>query len=83
MAYTNVTGTAAAVIMTGKVQKAIIQVNTATTGNIAVYDNTSATLPLVGTITNPTVGSQYEYWTLTTGLSVKSSVACDITVSAV
>lgn len=83
MAYTRITTTAPSIVMTGKVNKAIVQVNTATTGTISIYDNVTATLPLVAAIVNPTVGSKYEYWTLNTGLSVSSSVACDITVSAV
>lgn len=64
-----------------------IQVNAALTGSIVVTTAgstayaTSATT--VGTITNPTVGSQYKYGGLGQQgiISVDPSTTCDITVS--
>lgn len=82
MAYSHVTDNTATNVMTGPVGRAKIQVNAALTGTITVYDNTTGTSPVVAVITNPTVGSQYEYWDFATGVRVAASGACDITVSA-
>ena len=68
--------------MTGKVRKAVIQVNAALTGSIKVIDATSGTTADVATITNPAVGNRYEYWDLKNGFRVIASGACDITASA-
>lgn len=68
-------------VVTGPVRKAIIQVNGALTGTIKVIDNTTGTTANVATITNPTVGSRYEYHTLVNGFRVVASGACDITAS--
>lgn len=68
-------------VETGRVSKVIIQVNAALTGTIKVIDNTSGTTANVATITNPTVGSQYEYWDFATGVRIIASGACNITVS--
>jgi len=77
-----ITDNTATQVMTGKVQKVHITVNAALTGTIKVIDNTTGTTANVATITNPTVGSHYEYWDLKTGLLVIASGSCDITVSA-
>lgn len=74
--------TASSLVYTGTVRKALIQVNAALTGTITVDDSTTATAGGVAIITNPTVGSQYEYWGFRTGLHVYPSTTCDITVSA-
>jgi len=68
-------------VVTGPVRKAIIQVNAALTGTIKVIDNTTGTTANVATITNPTVGSIYEYHTLVNGFRVVASGSCDITAS--
>lgn len=82
MAYTHLTDNTATVCETGRVKKAIIQVNAALTGSITVYDAVgSATTPVVAIITNPTVGSRYEYWDFKTGVKVAASGSCDATVS--
>lgn len=65
-----------------KAQKVVIQVNAALTGSIKVIDNTTGTTANVATITNPTVGSRYEYYGFDTGVRIIASGACDITVSA-
>ena len=82
MAYAHITDNTATNVMTGKVRKAIITVNTALTGTISVYDAISGTSPVVAVITNPTVGTQYEYWDFQTGVRIAASTTCDITVSA-
>lgn len=69
-------------VYTGQVRRALITVNTALTGTIKVIDGASGTTANVATITNPTVGSQYEYWGLQNGLRVIASTTCDITASA-
>lgn len=84
MAYAHITDTTATVVDSGQIRKALIQVNAALTGTITVYDAIgSATSPVVAIITNPTVGSQYEYNTLATGFKVVASGACDITAQTI
>lgn len=75
MAYTNLT-TGGNVTVAGQSSKTRIQVNAALTGNIVVKDGTV----VVATITNPTVGSQFEYWDFQTNVQVNPSTTCDITV---
>lgn len=82
MAYTHITTTTPANILEGKVQRGIIQVNAALTGTISVYDSTTTTTPVVAVITNPTVGSVYEYWDFVNGMRVAASATCDVTCSA-
>jgi hypothetical protein len=69
-------------VVTGRVAKAIIQVNATLAGTIKVIDGSSGSTANIATITNPTVGTIYEYWGLTTGLRVVASGACNITASA-
>lgn len=66
----------------GPSKRVIITVNAALTGSIKVLDNTTGSTANVATITNPTVGSRYEYWDFATGVRIVASGACDITVSA-
>jgi len=66
----------------GPSKRVIITVNAALTGSIKVIDNTTGSTANVATITNPTVGSRYEYWDFVTGVRIVASGACDITVSA-
>lgn len=68
-------------VHTGRIRQAIIQANAALTGTIKVIDGTSGTTANVATITNPTVGSQYVYRNLASGLRVIASGACNITAS--
>lgn len=80
MAYAYITdGTATQV--SGPARRAVIQVNAALTGSIKVIDGTSGSTANVATITNPTVGTRYEYWGLKTGFRVVASGSCDITAS--
>lgn len=70
-------------VATGRVSKVIVQVNAALTGTIKVIDGVgSTTTANVATITNPTVGSRFEYWDFGTGCKIIASTTCDITVSA-
>lgn len=80
MAYNHIVDNTATVVTSGKVRKAAVQVNAALTGTITVYDAIgSATTPVVAIITNPTVGSRYEFWDFQTGFKVTASTNCDIT----
>lgn len=81
MAYAYIVDNTATQVDSDRISKAIIQVNEALTGSIKVIDGTSGTTANVATITNPTVGSKYEYWNFKTGVRVIASGACDITVS--
>lgn len=66
----------------GPCKRVLITVNAALTGSIKVLDNTTGNTANVATITNPTVGSSYEYWDFATGVRIVVSGACDITVNA-
>jgi hypothetical protein len=80
--YANVTASGPANISKGASRKVIITVNKTLSGSIVVSDETAtAGTPLVATVTNPTVGTQYEYWDMKNGVSVNPSVATDVTVS--
>lgn len=79
MAYAYIVDSTAAQVETGYIKKAMIQVNSALTGSIKVIDGTSGSTANVATITNPTVGSQYIYTGLKTGLRVIASTSCDVT----
>jgi hypothetical protein len=84
MAYKHITDNTATQVDTGRVKKAIIQVNKALSGTITVYDAIdSDTTPVVAIITDPTVGSKYEYNTLAIGFKVIASATCDITAQTV
>jgi hypothetical protein len=83
MAYKHITDSTATQVESGYVSKGIIQVNAALTGSITVYDAIgSATTPVVAVITNPTVGTRYEFWDLMAGFKVTASGSCDITCSS-
>lgn len=81
MLYNYITAGATTQVFTGPVRRVLITVNTALTGTITVIDGTSGTTANVGIITNPTVGTQYEYWGFQTGVRIVTSASCDITVS--
>jgi hypothetical protein len=83
MAYALITDTTATQVETGRIKKVVIQVNAALTGNIKIIDNTTGTTANVATITDPTVGSRYEYHGLSTGLRVIASASCNITAQTV
>lgn len=81
MAKSYITTNTATNVDTDRVAKVVIQVNAALTGNIKVIDGISGTTANVATITNPTVGSRYEYSDFATGVRIIASTTCDITVS--
>lgn len=81
MAKSYITAAATTQVHTGPLKKVVITVNTALTGTITVIDGTSGTTANVGVITNPTVGSRYEFWDFTEGLRLVTSATCDITVN--
>lgn len=68
-------------VWTGRARRVLIQVNAALTGTITVIDGTSGTTGNVAVITNPTVGTQYEYWGFDNGVRIVTSASCDVTVS--
>lgn len=79
--YKHMTASGAVNLAKNALSKVKIQVNGALTGTITVSDETgTAGSPVVAVITNPTVGSIYEYWDLQTGCTVNPSATCDITV---
>ena len=80
--YAHYTSTGPFQVSQGHARKVIVQINAALTGSIVLSDETAtAGTPLIATITNPTVGLQFEYWDLKNGLSVNPSTTCDITVN--
>lgn len=81
MIYAHIVDTTQTNIWPQRAKKAIVMVNAALTGTIQVIDGTTGTVGNVGIITNPTVGSKFEYWGFNTGVRVISSATCDITVS--
>lgn len=82
MAYKHITLGSATNLAKNAVSKVKITVNAALTGSITVSDETSTTgSPIVGVITNPTVGTTYEYWDLQNGVTVTPSTTCEITVN--
>jgi hypothetical protein len=81
MAYKHITA-GSAISISGACSRVLVTVNTALTGTITVSDETGTTgSPVVAVITNPTVGSMYEYWDLKQGVCITPSATCDITVS--
>lgn len=81
MVFSYITTGTTVQVYTGLVKKCRIQVNTALTGTITVIDGTSGTTANVAVITNPTVGSSYEYWGFQNGVRIVTSTTCDVTVS--
>lgn len=80
--YKHVTAGSAVNVSQGGSRKVLVQFNQALTGNVIVSDETgTAGSPIIATITNPTVGTQYEYWDIKTGVSVTPSTTVDLTVS--
>jgi hypothetical protein len=77
MARKYVTAASAATISAAGAKKLLITVNTALTGTITVADSSGT----IAVITNPTVGSFYQYWDLTGPVTVTPSATCDITVN--
>lgn len=80
MAYANITDDTATNVSSG-CKRVLITVNAALTGTIKVIDGTAGTTANVATITNPTVGTAYEYWDFDSGVRVIASGACNITVN--
>lgn len=72
----HVTASGSAAVCTGA-RKLIIQSNKALTGTITLADGAGT----VAVITDPAVGSMFEYWSLTGAITVNPSATCDITVS--
>ena len=84
MAYAAITasGSTGGNVAQGHIRKVLLQFNSAITGAVTISDETgTAGTPLIATITNPTVGSQFEYWDIKNGLTVMSNVNPNITVN--
>lgn len=78
----HLTAAAANNVWPQQAKKVRITVNAALTGTITLSDETGTTgTPVIAIITNPTVGSFFEYWGLQLGVCVTPSALCDITVS--
>jgi hypothetical protein len=69
--------TAASFTIADSARAIFIQVNAALTGNIIVADGGGT----IATITNPTVGSTFQYGGLKGAVTVTPSTTCDITVT--
>lgn len=68
--------------VSGKSNGIAIQVNASLTGAITVIDNTTGSTPVIATITNPTVGSYFQYrGKFNTGVRITTSATCDITIA--
>lgn len=80
MAYSYITTGTTVQVTTGNARKVIVMVNAALTGSIKVIDGTTGSTANVATITNPTVGSYYEYWDFQTGVRIVTSTTCDVTI---
>lgn len=82
MIYKHIVASGAVNQYSGVVRELLIQVNAALTGTITISDETGTSgTPAVAVITNPTVGSQYIYRGLQTGVTINASTTCDITAS--
>lgn len=85
--YSNIAGAATTTVRTGKgVLKAIVVNKAIANGVITVYDNTAASGTKIATITNPAtllhsqISLDYGEAAFTTGLTIVTSAADDITV---
>jgi len=82
MAYFHITSSGAVNLEKNRIRKVLITVNAALTGTITISDETgTGGTPVIGIITNPTVGTPYTYYNLKTGLTVNPSATCEITVN--
>lgn len=81
MPYSYITTATTTQAHTGKARKVVVTVNAALTGNVTVIDGTSGTTANVAVITNPTVGTSYEYWDFGTGVRIVTSATCDVTIN--
>lgn len=83
MAYSHITASGAVNIAKDRIRAMKITVNGALTGTITVSDEVAtAGTPVVAVITNPTVGTVYEYWDFKNGVTINPSATCDITCNA-
>jgi len=80
MAKSYITDNTETQVTIGETKRVLVQVNAALTGTIKVIDGTSGSTANVATITNPTVGSQFEYHNFTSGVRIVASGACNITI---
>lgn len=81
MSKTYITTGATTQCQSGAVSKVIVQVNASLTGSITVIDGITGTTGNVAVITNPGVGSQFEYWDFSAGVRIVTSTICDICVN--
>lgn len=82
MAYVHITSSGAVNQAKGALRKVKVTVNAALTGTITLSDEVAtAGTPVIGIITNPTVGTTYEYWDIKNGLTVNPSATCEISLN--
>lgn len=82
MAKSYITTGATTQVISTPAKRVLITVNIALTGTITVIDGIAGTTANVAIITNPTVGSSYEYWDFSQGVRIVTSTTCDICVNA-
>lgn len=68
---------AATMTTQGGLRKLVVQVNAALTGTLTCADG----IGTFAVITNPTVGSRYEYWDLVGAVTVTTNATCDVCCS--
>ena len=86
--YAHIAAAATTVVKAAAGQLVSLCINTASTGIITIYDNTAASGTVVGIITIGTAVTvpfewaltQYANIKMTTGITIVTSAACDITV---
>lgn len=79
--YTYITTATTTQVKTGEGILKRIVINAALTGTIKIINGTAGTTANIATITNPTVGTQFEYTLdFADGLRIVTSDTCDITV---
>lgn len=76
MAHFHITTTAATTV--GKdIRNLLVTINATLAGTVTIADSVGT----VAIITNPTVGTFYEYWDLSGAVTVTASATCEITVN--
>jgi len=80
--YRNITSATTTNVVSGPGVLKSITVNTTAAGTITIYDNTSATGTKIGTLKSSVAEGTYDFSAaFTTGLTIVTGAASDITVS--
>lgn len=82
MLHSHIIAGSAVNVYAAPVKAISIQINAALTGTITISDEVGTTgSPVVGIITNPTVGLYFKYIAFRYGVCITPSTTCDITVN--